>query len=183
MLHACGQVTQGAADRVLRDQQSVQRFAQRRKHRFLITNAGLLRWTQPHVAMSRGAAIRGTQGDDATAMPTLLHGCDAPHRHMNAESGRQRMSKGAARVPESVPKRKSAPVAHRAADHAAVHQQRCFPEFIALRNMVVMPSRARLSMCGEQPGRHDRPVSAMHFVMQTIAFPVDHRNGTLLADP
>ncbi|WP_321791213.1 hypothetical protein [Burkholderia pyrrocinia] len=34
------------AARVLRNQQSVQRFAQREKHRFLITNAGLLRWTQ-----------------------------------------------------------------------------------------------------------------------------------------
>jgi hypothetical protein len=133
--------------------------------------------------MSRGAAIRATQGDDATAMSTLLQGCDALHRHMNAESGRQRVRKGAARVPESVPKRKCAPSAHRVADHAAVHQQRCFPEFIALRNMVVMPSRARLSTCGEQPGRHDRPSSAMHFVMQTIDFPVDLRNGTLLADP
>ncbi|WP_133059242.1 hypothetical protein [Burkholderia puraquae] len=70
----------GVADRVLRDQQSVQRFAQRGKHRFLITNAGLLRWTQPRVAMSRGAAIGGTQGDDEAAMSTLLQGCDASRR-------------------------------------------------------------------------------------------------------
>ncbi|RQT46905.1 hypothetical protein DF043_36705 [Burkholderia cepacia] len=44
-MHENGQAASGVADRVLRDQQSVQRFAQRGKHRFLITNAGLLRWT------------------------------------------------------------------------------------------------------------------------------------------
>ncbi|WP_174972655.1 hypothetical protein [Burkholderia lata] len=183
MLHENGQAAAGVADRVLRDQQSVQRFAQRGKHRFLITNAGLLRWTQLRVAMSRGEAIHGTQGDDATAMSTLLQGCDVPHRRMNAEGGRQCMPKGAARVPESVSKRKSAPATHRAADHAAAHQQRCFPEFIALRNMVVMPWLARLSTCGDRWGCHDRPSIAMHFVMQTIALHRDHRNGTLLADP
>ncbi|WP_412529545.1 hypothetical protein [Burkholderia lata] len=74
MLHENGQAAAGVAGRVLRDQQSVQRFAQRGKHRFLITNAGLLRWTQSRTARLRGAAIGGTQGDDAAAMPALLQG-------------------------------------------------------------------------------------------------------------
>ncbi|WP_412529544.1 hypothetical protein [Burkholderia lata] len=89
----------------------------------------------------------------------------------------------AVRLPESVSKRKNMPAAYRAADHAAAHQQRCFPEFIALRNMFVMPSLARLSTGGEQRRRHDWRSIAMHFVMQTIVFRLDHRNGTLLADP
>ncbi|WP_269502304.1 hypothetical protein [Burkholderia sp. IMCC1007] len=38
-----GRAPTGGAFRVLRDQQSVQRFASRGKHRFLITKAGLLR--------------------------------------------------------------------------------------------------------------------------------------------
>ena len=35
----------------------------------------------------------------------------------------------------------------------------------------------------EQRRRRDWRSIAMHFVMQTIDFPLDHRNGTLLADP
>jgi len=89
----------------------------------------------------------------------------------------------AVRLPESVSKRKNMPAAYRAADHAAAHQQRCFPEFIALGNMVVMRWLARLSTCGEQRGCRDGPSIAMNFVVQTIVFPLDHRNGTLLADP
>ncbi|MBN3837390.1 hypothetical protein [Burkholderia sp. Ac-20344] len=130
---------------MLRDQQSVQRFVQRGKHRFLITNAGLLRWTQPRAETARGAAIGCTQSDDEAAMSTLLQGCDASRRRMNAESGRQCMPKDAVRVAESVSKRKNAPAAHRTADHAAAHQQCCFPQFIALWNMVVMPWLARIS--------------------------------------
>nr|WP_310135962.1 hypothetical protein [Burkholderia ambifaria] len=49
------------AARVLRIQQSVQRFAPRGKHRFLITNAGLLRWTQLRNAMSFGEANCGAR--------------------------------------------------------------------------------------------------------------------------
>jgi len=82
-----------------------------------------------------------------------------------------------------VRKRKNAFAAHRAADYAAVHQQRCFPQFIVLRNMVVMPWLARLSTCVDRRARHDRPSIAMHFVMQTIVFHRRRRNGTLLADP
>ncbi|NTX25555.1 hypothetical protein HT746_00020 [Burkholderia pyrrocinia] len=56
-----GQATLDVAARVLRIQQSVQRFAQRGKHRFLITNAGLLRWTQLRNAMSFGEAKCGVR--------------------------------------------------------------------------------------------------------------------------
>ncbi|NHV32260.1 hypothetical protein [Burkholderia sp. D-99] len=168
---------------MLRDQQSVQRFAQRGKHRFLITNAGLLRWTQPHAIRTRGAAPGGTQDDDEAAMPALSQGCDASRRRMNAESGGQCMPTDAARLPESVSKRNNACDAHGTADHAAAHQQCCFPRFIVLRNMVVMRWLARLSTCRDRLGRHDRPSIAMHFVMQTIVFHRDRRNGTLLADP
>ncbi|WP_175957385.1 hypothetical protein [Burkholderia sp. BCC0405] len=150
MPHENGRAAAGVADRVLRDQQSVQRFAQRGKHRFLITNAGLLRWTQSFTARSRGAAIGGAQGDDAARMSALRQGRDAPC------------------LTESVSKQKNTRAGHSAADHAAAYQQRCFPEFIALRNMVVMPRLARLSMCGVRRGGHDGPSIAMHFVMQTI---------------
>jgi len=64
-----------------------------------------------------------------------------------------------------------------------VHQQRCFPQFIVLRNMVVMPWLARLSTCVDRRVCHDRPSISMHFVMQTIDFHRLRRNGTLLADP
>ncbi|WP_175020930.1 hypothetical protein [Burkholderia aenigmatica] len=173
----------GVADRVLRDQQSVQRFAPRGKHRFLITNAGLLRWTQPRAARSCGAAIGGMQSDDAAAMPTLPQGHDASRGRMNAASGRRCNLTDAACLPESVSKRKNVLGAHCAADHAAAHQQRCFPQFIALRNMDVMPWLAGLSTCRNRRVRCDRPSIAMHFVMQTIVFCRDRRNGTLLADP
>ncbi|WP_133059243.1 hypothetical protein [Burkholderia puraquae] len=102
---------------------------------------------------------------------------------MNAERGHQCVPEDAVHVPESVSKRKSALAAHCAADHAAAYQQHCFPEFIALRNMVVMPWLARISTCGDWWGCHDRPSIAMHFVMQTIVLYRNHRNGTLLADP
>ncbi|WP_175042754.1 hypothetical protein [Burkholderia lata] len=102
---------------------------------------------------------------------------------MNVKGWRECMPLDAAHLPESVSKRKDASGAHRAADHAAAHQQHCFPEFIALRNMVVMRWLAGLSTCGDRRARQDRPSIAMHFVMQTIVFHLDHRNGTLLADP
>ncbi|MDN7875644.1 hypothetical protein [Burkholderia aenigmatica] len=70
-----------------------------------------------------------------------------------------------------------------AADHAAVHQQCCFLRFIALRNMDVMARLAGLSTCRNRRNRCDMPSIAMHFVMQTITFRRDRRNGTLLADP
>ncbi|WP_174928930.1 hypothetical protein [Burkholderia lata] len=143
----------------------------------------MLRWTQPGTEMSRNVAIGGTQGDDAAVMSALLQVRDAPRRRMNAKSWRECMPMDATHLPESVLKRKGASAARRAADHAAAHQQCCFPEFIALRNMVVMPWLARLSTCGDRPGCHDRPSIAMHFVMQTIVFDLGHRNGTLLADP
>ncbi|WP_175011010.1 hypothetical protein [Burkholderia lata] len=143
----------------------------------------MLRWTQRHAEMSRGAVIGGTQGDDAAAMSTLLQGCGALGSLRNAESGSQCVPTDAAHPPESVSKRKIVRGARRAADHAAAHQQRCFPEFIALRNMVVMPWLARLSTCGVRWGHRDRSSIAMHFVMQTMCFRCGHRNGTLLADP
>ncbi|MCA8277413.1 hypothetical protein LGN17_33540 [Burkholderia sp. AU30280] len=151
MPHENGRAAAGVADWVLRDQQSVQRFAQRGKHRFLITNAELLRWTQSCTARSRGAAIGGAKGDDAARVSARQQGWDAPC------------------LTESVSKQRNTPAEHDTADHAAAYQQRCFPEFIALRNMVVMPLLARLSTCGVCRGRHDRPSIAMHFVMQTIA--------------
>ncbi|WP_232036346.1 hypothetical protein [Burkholderia stabilis] len=58
---ASGCSTMDVAGRVLRDQQSVQRFAQRGKHRFLITNAGLLRWRQSRNATLSGDATCGVQ--------------------------------------------------------------------------------------------------------------------------
>ncbi|WP_175223301.1 MULTISPECIES: hypothetical protein [Burkholderia] len=172
----------GVADRVLRDQQSVQRFALRGKHRFLITNAGLLRWTQLRVARPCGAAIGGTPSDDAAVMSTLLQEWEESRRRMNTKSWRQCSPTDAARLPESVSKRKNVRGGHSAADHAAVHQQRCFPRFIALRNMDVMPRLAGLSTCRNRRERCDRPSISMHFVMQTIDFHRDRRNGTLLAD-
>jgi hypothetical protein len=168
---------------VLRDQQSVQRFAQRRKHRFLITNAGLLRWTQPRAQRSRGIAIRGTRSDDAAAVPTLLQGCGALRRRMNTASGRRCTPTVVACLPESASKRKIVSAARCAAGHAAAHQQRCFLQFIALRNMVSMSRLARLSTCGNLRERHDGLSIAAHFVMQTIDFHRDCRNGTLLAEP
>ncbi|WP_174987933.1 hypothetical protein [Burkholderia lata] len=99
----------------------------------------MLRWTQPGAEISRSAAISCTQRDDAAAMSALLQGRDTSRWHVNAKSRRECMPMDAAHLPESVSKRKGASGAHRAADHAAAHQQRCFPEFIALRNMVVMP--------------------------------------------
>ncbi|WP_174953656.1 hypothetical protein [Burkholderia lata] len=150
MLHESGRVASGVADRVLRDQQSVQRFAQRGKHRFLITNAGLLRWTQSRTEMSCSAAIGGTQGDHAAARSALLQGRDASRWRMSAKSWRECVSMDAAHLLESVSKRKDASGTHRAADHAAAHQQCCFPQFIALRNMVVMLRLARLSTCRDR---------------------------------
>ncbi|WP_157776475.1 hypothetical protein [Burkholderia stabilis] len=65
------------AARVLRDQQSVQRFAQRGKHRFLITNAGLLRWTQSRNAMSFGKAKCGVR---MSVKQQLRHCCNDVRR-------------------------------------------------------------------------------------------------------
>ncbi|QRR05693.1 hypothetical protein FPJ27_04465 [Burkholderia sp. MS455] len=108
------------AARVLRIQQSVQRFAPRGKHRFLITNAGLLRWTQLRNAMSFGEANCGAR---TLIKHRFRHCCSDVPRCGGARSLRT----GAACVADSKPKWKDAHDIHRAADQEAANQHSCFP--------------------------------------------------------